>query len=140
MNSIKQNRIALLLFVVACFALNCTPKAKPASSGTSNSSSSNSSSSSSSSSKSTGSSKATCFDDLSAEAKIAAISNLSDGEYHNGMTIYQAKCGTCHELHEPGSRDIGGWLRVMHPMSKKAKLTDQEHKEVAGYLYNNCKK
>lgn len=132
MHTFNRTHLSILLFFVACLALNCTPKAKPASSGNSSSSSSSSSTSSSSSSGK--------FEDLNVDQKIAAISNLSDGQYNSGMTTYQAKCGKCHKLFEPKSRDIGGWLRILKPMSKKADLSDQEYREVAGYLYNNCQK
>lgn len=131
MKKFKHTHITLLLFVVACLALNCTPKAKPASSGSSKTSSNGTSSKSD---------EEPAFGDMTAEQKMSVIANLSDQQYATGMSIYEAKCGKCHTLYDPKSRDAGGWLRVLHPMSKKANLSDKEHKEVAGYLYNNCKK
>lgn len=125
-----MKKYLLPLFLTTVVLMNCSIFKK------SSSSSNGSSSASSSESKK----EENSYHNMNQEQQLAEVSRLTDQQYNNGMTIYEAKCGSCHDLPKPNSRDVGAWLRIMQSMSVKAKLTNDEEKQVMGYLYTNCKK
>lgn len=122
----RKMALSIAFMVSTLLLINCSPKTKPASSDNSNKIG-----------DVKGKSGDASFSDLPPEDKLNIVSKLPDADYSNGYTLYQAKCGTCHELHDPKSRDFGGWLKIMISMSKKAKLSDSEYKQILGYLYVN---
>lgn len=131
-----MKKYSFLLFAATVILMNCSifKKSSSSSSGSSNAGTT-SSSTSSASAKSDNS-----YHNLNQEQQLEAVSHLTDQQYSNGMTIYEAKCGKCHDLPYPDSQDVGGWLRIMRSMSEKAKLSNDEEKQVMGYLYTNCRK
>lgn len=116
------------LFLGTVVLMNCSVFKKSSGSG------------SSSSSKSEVKQEEVDYHHMNQEQQLAEVSRLTDQQYSNGMTMYEAKCGTCHDLPKADSRDVGAWLRIMQSMSVKATLTNDEEKQIMGYLYTNCKK
>ena len=57
-----------------------------------------------------------------------------------GMTIYQAKCGRCHDLPVPSSYSLKKWDHIMDEMAPKAKLNDEQKANVLMYVQANAKK
>lgn len=127
----------LTIAIGLLFLVNCSPKVKPTSS-------SQAGAASKSESNEAGAFKenpaAKSFASMSVEEKIASATSLKDDEYASGLSLYQAKCSQCHKAYDPNKRDMGGWLKILVPMSSKAKLKDDEYKLIAGYLLNNCRK
>jgi len=56
-----------------------------------------------------------------------------------GRTLYINKCGSCHNLHLPEQYTQKQWQKVMPAMQKKAKITDEESKQIADFLLTRSK-
>ena len=67
--------------------------------------------------------------EVTGEAAIAA-----------GKTIYQAKCGRCHNLKNVGAYDERSWVGILKIMTPRAKLTETETQQVTAYVKANAKK
>ncbi len=82
-------------------------------------------------------------------APAPAASAISDADVQRGKifwsdctleklnaahTLYTNKCGTCHALKDPFSEDEAGWRKIVPPMAKKAKLTDEEQALILNYV------
>ncbi|MBL7754318.1 MAG: hypothetical protein JNM44_07570 [Chitinophagaceae bacterium] len=80
------------------------------------------------------------FKDLPVDKQLEAFSNFNDKRIQSGANLYEAKCGNCHELHQPGSRTSASWIQIMNPMSAKAKLNNDEYALISAYLVANAKK
>ena len=53
-----------------------------------------------------------------------------------GFEVYVDKCSQCHKLHKPWKYYQSQWEKEILPkMSKKAKLNDEELKEIKTYIY-----
>lgn len=57
-----------------------------------------------------------------------------------GKTLYINRCGTCHGLKKVENYSVDQWARIMRSMAPKAKLTDDETKQVTAYVNANAKK
>jgi cytochrome c5 len=137
----KQISVFFLSVASIFFWAQCSPKVKPTTSSTSSSSSADKTSPTEVKKDAPAATPtATSFYDLHTEDKMAVAMNRSDAENNSGYTVYQSKCAKCHDLPNPQSKDMGGWVRIMESMSRKAKLDDEEYKNVLGYLYQNCKR
>ncbi len=56
-----------------------------------------------------------------------------------GRTLYISKCGSCHNLHLPEQYTQKQWLKVMPAMQKKARITDEESKQITDFLLTRSK-
>jgi len=56
-----------------------------------------------------------------------------------GRTLYINKCGSCHNLHLPEQYTQKQWLKAMPEMQKKAKITDEESKQITDFLLARSK-
>lgn len=56
-----------------------------------------------------------------------------------GRTLYINKCGSCHNLHLPEQYTQKQWLKEMPEMQKKAKITEEESKQITSFLLARCK-
>jgi len=56
-----------------------------------------------------------------------------------GRTLYISKCGSCHNLHLPEQYTQKQWLKVMPAMQKKARITDEESKQITDFLLARSK-
>lgn len=54
-----------------------------------------------------------------------------------GKTIFEAKCGKCHDLVKPESYSKEKWKPIMLSMQEAAKLTDDERVMVYNYVTMN---
>lgn len=72
-------------------------------------------------------------------AETPAVSTLPP-EQAEGKTIFQGKCGSCHTLFPPSSRNVASWEKILPPMARKAKLTDDEAAKVHAYVMAHAKK
>lgn len=50
-----------------------------------------------------------------------------------GRKLYLAKCASCHKLYEPARYDDAKWSQWMDKMRKKAKLNDDQYRQLAAY-------
>lgn len=56
-----------------------------------------------------------------------------------GKTIYDARCGKCHKLHDPERGTMEQWDKWLDKMAPKAKLTDEEKLQVRNFISVNAK-
>jgi hypothetical protein len=56
-----------------------------------------------------------------------------------GKTVFTAKCGTCHDLKNPGDYTAQEWVPIVKEMGHKAKLDDTEKNNVLAYVQSNAK-
>jgi cytochrome c5 len=54
-----------------------------------------------------------------------------------GKTIYEAKCGKCHDLPNNNNYSKERWKPIMVSMQKKAKISDDERELVYSYVTMN---
>jgi cytochrome c5 len=73
-----------------------------------------------------------------ADIQPATPNDLSLAE--NGKIVYNAKCGRCHDLKNAADYTAERWEKILEQMAPKAKLTDDEKKQVAAFVNANCKK
>ena len=58
-------------------------------------------------------------------------------ELAHGKTIFETKCGKCHDLVKPESYSKEKWAPIMLSMQPKAKITDEEREMVYNYVTMN---
>lgn len=63
----------------------------------------------------------------------------STGQLMIGRNLYINKCGSCHNLHLPEQYTKKQWLKEMPEMQKKAKITEEESKQITSFLLARCK-
>lgn len=80
-------------------------------------------------------SKATLYTPSSENVNKVITASLD--ELNQGKDLFAAKCGQCHALPSPKSREPQKWKQVMNVMSVKAKLTPEENRLVTSYLLNH---
>lgn len=59
---------------------------------------------------------------------------LTPPELAAGKKLCVAKCARCHKLYEPSRYDDKNWNGWMEKMKKKARLSDEQYKQLDGYL------
>jgi len=74
--------------------------------------------------------------DVTVKTESATVTNT---QYLEGKTIYDAKCGKCHKLYKPERGNITQWTKWINRMAPKAKLTIEEKQMVANYVSVNAK-
>jgi mono/diheme cytochrome c family protein len=57
-----------------------------------------------------------------------------------GKTIYEGKCNRCHDLKEPAEYTADRWTSILKTMIPRARLDDEQAKEVTAYVMTNAKK
>src|SRR5579875_1214771 len=57
-----------------------------------------------------------------------------------GKTVYESRCNKCHELKVVENFTQDRWTTILRSMVVKAKLNDDETKEVTAYVMANAKK
>lgn len=58
----------------------------------------------------------------------------------SGKITYEAKCGRCHGLKEPGEYTAEKWVGLVNWMAPKAHLSDSEKADVLAYVQAGAKK
>ena len=53
-----------------------------------------------------------------------------------GHSMYENKCSSCHFLYRPGKYTAKEWEHILPEMKEKAKLTDEEFRQIKIYLYS----
>ena len=86
----------------------------------------------------TGPAKGTVTSPVVIATSDAAPNDLSMVE--SGKTVYSTKCGRCHDLKNAADYTAERWEKILDEMAPKAKLSDDEKKQVAAYVNANCKK
>lgn len=56
-----------------------------------------------------------------------------------GKTTFEAKCGRCHALKNPGDYTAVQWVQLVGVMAPKALLTDTEKNNVLAYVQSGAK-
>ncbi len=63
---------------------------------------------------------------------------VSNEQFSAGKTVYDAKCGRCHKLHNPNRGNMTQWTKWIDRMAPKAKLTADEKQLVMDYVSVNA--
>ena len=71
--------------------------------------------------------------------KEMALSQFSTAQIAEGETLFNAKCGTCHKLHQPKQFGDARWNKVLNRMLPKAKASDEEGKLIRAYVVANSR-
>jgi len=56
-----------------------------------------------------------------------------------GKMTYEANCGKCHGLHATTEYTASRWVGIVSWMAPKAKLSDDQKKNVLAYVQSNAK-
>jgi len=57
-----------------------------------------------------------------------------------GKAIYEVKCNRCHDLKKPIEFTTGRWSSILKTMIPRARLNDEQAKEITAYIMANAKK
>ena len=57
-----------------------------------------------------------------------------------GKTLFDGKCGRCHAFKQPELYTAPAWAPIMDRMALKARLSDDEKKQVLAYVQHYAKK
>lgn len=60
--------------------------------------------------------------------------DISTGQLQQSRQLYINKCGSCHTLYLPNKYKGPMWEQVLNEMSQRAKLTEDEKKDLLTYL------
>ena len=85
------------------------------------------------------SSSAKKMNDMSMDEQLAFVGQADAPRLQAGKQLFEAKCGKCHDLYTPQSRDRESWVTIMRSMSTKARLSDPEYAQVCAYLVKNAR-
>lgn len=77
---------------------------------------------------------------LSNDQLLSMYRDMAPVRLEIGMKLYMKHCNKCHDYKKPETRTAESWVRVMKSMGPKAKLNNDEHLMVGGYLVNNAKR
>ena len=58
----------------------------------------------------------------------------------HGLTIYTTKCARCHEAKDVTEYTTRSWEGILKSMIPKAKLTEEESRQVTAYVMAHAKK
>ena len=76
----------------------------------------------------------------SIDEKFDALGNLGAEHQDLGVEVYNSKCGSCHKLYSPSSRNAMSWIKILDKMAPKAKLNEEQQINVTAFLVNGAKK
>lgn len=77
--------------------------------------------------------------EAAAMTKEMALSQFSAAQIAEGETLFNAKCGTCHKLHQPKQFGDARWNKVLNRMLPKAEATGEEGKLIRAYVIANAR-
>ncbi len=68
-----------------------------------------------------------------------AVSKPVNEELVAGESTYKAKCGKCHDLPDASHYTSDRWVGLVNWMAPKARLSEDEKKNVLAYVQANSK-
>lgn len=69
------------------------------------------------------------------------VINISSPEFiAAGKTLYKGKCNRCHDLKKPDAYTAERWTSILQTMIPRARLSDEQAKQVRAYVVANAKK
>jgi mono/diheme cytochrome c family protein len=57
-----------------------------------------------------------------------------------GKTLFETRCNRCHDLKDPKGYSSERWTPILQSMIPKARLNEEQAKEVSSYVMTNSKK
>jgi cytochrome c5 len=66
--------------------------------------------------------------------------NIPPAMVTSGKTLFNDKCGKCHAYKKPELYVADKWVGIMNKMAPKARLTDDQKKDVLAYVQYHAKK
>jgi cytochrome c5 len=73
-------------------------------------------------------------------AKIDAATNTETAIITAGHATFDAKCGRCHGLKDPGNYTAERWVGILKIMAPRARLDETENANVLAYVQFYAKK
>ena len=72
--------------------------------------------------------------------EIASVkARFTPDQMAQGKSIFDNKCGSCHEYREPAEFNVPSWDKVLPDMCHKAKLTAEESAVLHAWIITNAK-
>ena len=65
---------------------------------------------------------------------LLALAGIAATPVNPGKKLYTGKCARCHKLYDPAKYDDKTWNIWMQKMKQKAKLKDEQYRELSAYL------
>lgn len=72
---------------------------------------------------------------INKDTKVSNVESTSAGQ-----TVYTSRCGRCHGLKKTENYTAQQWDNILKSMIPKAKLNDDEARQVTAYVMANAKK
>lgn len=71
---------------------------------------------------------------------VDGSARYSKTDVETGQTVYETKCKKCHALKNTENYTTEKWPGILKSMAPKAKLTEDETKQVTAYVMTHAKK
>jgi cytochrome c5 len=108
-----MKKITLILFTCSAIALACHKKAMP---------------------------NVSSRTDFPPAPKTPKLPENSPQAIAAGKTLFESRCNRCHDLKEPKEYTSERWTPILQSMIPKARLNEEQAKELTSYVTANSKK
>ena len=72
---------------------------------------------------------------MTPEEAVADVKNrYTEAQMEEGNVIFRDNCGKCHKLHEPETRTVEKWEKILPRMNKKSGLDAEQGGKVRAYV------
>lgn len=77
---------------------------------------------------------------MTPEEAVADVKNrYTEVQMEEGNVIFRDNCGKCHKLHEPETRTVTHWEKILPRMNKKSGLDTEQGGKVRAYVLAHAK-
>lgn len=73
------------------------------------------------------------------EAVADVQKRYTDAQMEEGNVLFRDKCGKCHVMHEPESRTVEHWEKILPRMNKKSGYNAEQGGKVRAYVLSHAK-
>lgn len=77
---------------------------------------------------------------MTPEEAIADVKKrYTEAQMEEGNVMFRDKCGKCHIMHEPESRTVEHWEKILPRMNKKSGFNAEQGAKVRAYVLSRAK-